>query len=225
MVSRFWVQERVDDTLLLAYSYIPTGYIYTPWMLSDATPWMMRSLSTPWMIMHYVPTPWMMRSVPTPLMTRSVPTPRMMRSIHTPRRMRSVSNPSHRRRYEYEVLSRLPSQHTNHTRMQYAAIDTNEMEPEQQDPQYHSSRADSRLSEECISNFLINSLGRLTKTEENIICTICQDDINVKEEIATLCCSHIYHAGCIKKWLTIKNECAVCRSTVILDEVVGRDPH
>ncbi|KAI0510863.1 hypothetical protein KFK09_011473 [Dendrobium nobile] len=125
----------------------------------------------------------------------------------------------------YEVLSRLRSQHTNHTRMHSAAIDTNEIEPEQQNPQYQSSRAGSRLSEECISNFLINSLGRLTKTEENIICTICQEDINVKEEIATLCCTHIYHARCIEKWLTIKNECAVCRSAVILDEVVGRDPH
>ncbi|KAH0461814.1 hypothetical protein IEQ34_009389 [Dendrobium chrysotoxum] len=225
MESRFWVQQRLDDTLLLEYSYVPTGYIYTPWMLSVATPLMMRSLSTPWMIMCYVPTPWMMRSVPAPLMTRSVPTPRMMLSIPTPRRMHSVSNPSYRRRYGYEVLSRLRSQNTNHTRMHSATIDTDEMEPEQQNPQYQSSRAGSRLSQECISNFLINSLGRLTNTEENIICTICQEDINVKEEIATLCCSHIYHAGCIEKWLMIKNECAVCRSAVILDEVGGRDPH
>ncbi|KAL0903278.1 hypothetical protein M5K25_027646 [Dendrobium thyrsiflorum] len=225
MERGFWVLQRLDDTLLLEYSYVPAGYISTPWMLSVATPWMMRSLSTPWM-MRYVPTPSMMRSVPTPVMiTRSVPSPRMMRSIPTPRRIRSVSNPSHRRRYGYEVLNRLRSQHTNHTRMHSAAIDTDEIEPEQLNPHYQSSRTGSRLSEECISNFLINNLGRLTTTEENIICTICQEHIVLKEEIATLCCSHIYHAGCIEKWLMIKNECAVCRSAVILDEVVRRDPH
>ncbi|KAI0492291.1 hypothetical protein KFK09_026561 [Dendrobium nobile] len=75
------------------------------------------------------------------------------------------------------------------------AADINERAPEQQNPPNQSSTASNRLSEERISNFLINSLGRLTTTEENIVCTICQEEIKLKKNIAMLSCNHIYHVG------------------------------
>ncbi|KAH0462139.1 hypothetical protein IEQ34_009714 [Dendrobium chrysotoxum] len=190
MESGFWVQQRLDDTLLLTHISVPTGYVYTPWMRSVPAPWMMHSFSARW-TMRSVPTPWMHSTGP--------------------------------RRYRYELPPRMRSSNTNTTRIHSTAADINERAPEQQqNPQNQSSRAGNRLSEERISNFLINSLGRLTTTEENIICTICQEEINVKEKIAILRCNHIYHVGCIKNWLMIKNECAVCRARAIPDENVRR---
>ncbi|KAI0510968.1 hypothetical protein KFK09_011584 [Dendrobium nobile] len=45
-----------------------------------------------------------------------------------------------------------------------------------------------------------------------------QEEIKLKKNIAILSCNHIYHVGCIKNWLMIKNECAVCRARAIPDE-------
>ncbi|KAL0903281.1 hypothetical protein M5K25_027650 [Dendrobium thyrsiflorum] len=84
-----------------------------------------------------------------------------------------------------------------------------------------NGRVGSGLSQKCISDFLLRSLGHLT-TKENFICSICQGEIQVEEEISTLRCSHIYHAGCIGQWLMIKNKCPVCRASVIPEEDIGR---
>ncbi|KAI0492294.1 hypothetical protein KFK09_026564 [Dendrobium nobile] len=186
MERGFWVQQRLDDSLIFTNISVATGYAYTPQMRSVAAPWMMHSVSTRWM----------MPSVPRP-------------SMHT--------DPHHQR---YELPPRMRSSNTNTTMIHSTAADINERAPEQQNPPNQSSRASNRLLERRISNFLINSLGRLTTTEENIVCTICQEEIKLKKNIAILKCNHIYHVGCIKNWLMIKNECAVCRARAIPDENV-----
>ncbi|KAI0492300.1 hypothetical protein KFK09_026570 [Dendrobium nobile] len=124
---------------------------------------------------------------------------------------------------------RMRSSNTNTTMIHSTAADINERAPEQQVID-HMNNKDlhirehslifNRLLERRISNFLINSLGRLTTTEENIVCTICQEEIKLEKNIAILSCNHIYHVGCIKNWLMIKNECAVCRARAIPDENV-----
>ncbi|KAI7752010.1 hypothetical protein M8C21_030421 [Ambrosia artemisiifolia] len=51
--------------------------------------------------------------------------------------------------------------------------------------------------------------------EEPNLCVICQMELEDQEKVGTLGCSHEYHAKCIKKWLTVKNNCPVCKSTAL----------
>ncbi|XP_010519250.1 PREDICTED: E3 ubiquitin-protein ligase MBR2-like [Tarenaya hassleriana] len=46
-------------------------------------------------------------------------------------------------------------------------------------------------------------------------CTICQENYKNQEKIGTLECGHEYHAGCLKKWLFVKNVCPICKSEAL----------
>lgn len=52
-------------------------------------------------------------------------------------------------------------------------------------------------------------------------CVICQSNYDDQESIGTLKCGHEYHADCVKKWLIMKNNCPICKSTALLTE--GKD--
>jgi hypothetical protein len=53
------------------------------------------------------------------------------------------------------------------------------------------------------------------KLEEAWECAICLEDLLVGFEAARLPCSHVYHRGCIAKWLDTRNKCPLCRSQVV----------
>ena len=42
-------------------------------------------------------------------------------------------------------------------------------------------------------------------------CPICQEDFPIGTQVASLPCSHIFHADCIKNWLRLRNTCPTCR--------------
>lgn len=44
-------------------------------------------------------------------------------------------------------------------------------------------------------------------------CCICQEDYVEEEYVGRLDCGHDFHTDCIKKWLTLKNLCPICRTT------------
>ena len=44
-----------------------------------------------------------------------------------------------------------------------------------------------------------------------------QEDYKFKDSIGKLKCGHDYHADCIKKWLQVKNACAVCKASAADD--------
>ncbi|XP_022753306.1 probable E3 ubiquitin-protein ligase ZFP1 [Durio zibethinus] len=46
-------------------------------------------------------------------------------------------------------------------------------------------------------------------------CIICQEDYKNQEKIGTLDCGHEYHAGCLRKWLLVKNVCPICKSEAL----------
>ncbi|XP_040986558.1 probable E3 ubiquitin-protein ligase ZFP1 isoform X1 [Juglans microcarpa x Juglans regia] len=46
-------------------------------------------------------------------------------------------------------------------------------------------------------------------------CIICQDEYQNQEKIGILDCGHEYHAGCLKKWLLLKNACPICKSEAL----------
>uniref|UniRef100_A0A1J3FY03 RING-type E3 ubiquitin transferase n=1 Tax=Noccaea caerulescens TaxID=107243 RepID=A0A1J3FY03_NOCCA len=57
-----------------------------------------------------------------------------------------------------------------------------------------------------------------TKDTETEPCTICQESFKNEEKIATLDCGHEYHAGCLEKWLVVKNVCPICKSEALVME-------
>lgn len=42
-------------------------------------------------------------------------------------------------------------------------------------------------------------------------CSVCHDEFIEKSKVVELCCSHCFHADCIKPWLGTHNTCPVCR--------------
>ncbi|KAJ0250455.1 hypothetical protein HA466_0137850 [Hirschfeldia incana] len=57
-----------------------------------------------------------------------------------------------------------------------------------------------------------------TKDRETEPCTICQESFKNEEKIATLDCGHEYHAGCLEKWLVVKNVCPICKAEALVME-------
>ncbi|CAN6327392.1 unnamed protein product [Urochloa humidicola] len=51
-------------------------------------------------------------------------------------------------------------------------------------------------------------------TEMDRRCSICQEEFEANEETGKLSCGHGYHVHCIKQWLSRKNACPVCKTTV-----------
>ncbi|KAK9077468.1 hypothetical protein SSX86_005805 [Deinandra increscens subsp. villosa] len=80
-------------------------------------------------------------------------------------------------------------------------------------------KKDSGLSDDCISDHvktrIFASSGSLPADEEPNLCVICQMDFEDQEEIRMLDCRHEYHVECIKKWLIVKNNCPICKSTAL----------
>lgn len=58
------------------------------------------------------------------------------------------------------------------------------------------------------------------QTEEQRRCVICLEEYKEKEEIGELKgCGHDYHGSCIKKWLSMKNSCPICKASAISDDL------
>ena len=53
-------------------------------------------------------------------------------------------------------------------------------------------------------------------------CVICHEEIHLNEKLRELSgCGHIYHAGCIAKWLRIKAVCPLCNAAVCCSGATG----
>jgi len=65
-----------------------------------------------------------------------------------------------------------------------------------------------------LKNLLSKSIVKINK-DDDLICAICQDDIQKDTSIIReLECTHVYHIECIDTWLSIKNECPMCKNTI-----------
>ncbi|XP_043701596.1 probable E3 ubiquitin-protein ligase ZFP1 [Telopea speciosissima] len=73
------------------------------------------------------------------------------------------------------------------------------------------------LSEDMISNSLTETIHRSTdQIQEEVSCVICLEEYKEREEVGTLKnCKHDYHVDCIKKWLSMKNVCPICKAPAI----------
>jgi len=48
-------------------------------------------------------------------------------------------------------------------------------------------------------------------------CPVCLDNLG-NDEIARMACGHMYHSGCIYKWLDTTRNCPVCRTVPYLNK-------
>ena len=48
----------------------------------------------------------------------------------------------------------------------------------------------------------------------DIICTICQDKIEIINCSLTFC-NHYYHSECLTKWLKESESCPICRNQIL----------
>lgn len=79
-----------------------------------------------------------------------------------------------------------------------------------------SSKLDNKTFEEFVETKRMSKALRKKYTEEPV-CSICQEDINSRQNCSILKCDHLYHKKCIKKWLTKSCEkptCPCCRVDV-----------
>ncbi|KAK4766306.1 hypothetical protein SAY87_007948 [Trapa incisa] len=77
------------------------------------------------------------------------------------------------------------------------------------------------LSEDSISKCLKETtycpLDQMQKEET---CVICLEAYKEKDDVGTLKnCSHGYHVNCIKKWLSMKNSCPICKAPALVDDL------
>ncbi|KAG8342354.1 Ring finger domain [Trypanosoma vivax] len=68
---------------------------------------------------------------------------------------------------------------------------------------------------EFLSRLQVLNNETSTSGEEAKICGICHDtDTEDNDVLVALPCSHCYHMNCIKKWITVKAQCPVCRNLI-----------
>ncbi|XP_060201592.1 probable E3 ubiquitin-protein ligase ZFP1 isoform X2 [Lycium barbarum] len=76
------------------------------------------------------------------------------------------------------------------------------------------------LSEELISKCLTESIYCSSdQIHEEGNCVICLEEYVNMDDVGTLkSCSHDFHVGCIRKWLSMKNVCPICKKTAFDDD-------
>ncbi|KAG2690208.1 hypothetical protein I3760_09G176900 [Carya illinoinensis] len=77
------------------------------------------------------------------------------------------------------------------------------------------------LSEDLISKCLIETIYCSSdQTQEEETCVICLEEYRDRDGVGTLkACGHDYHVSCIKKWLSMKNLCPVCKGSALADNM------
>ncbi len=70
------------------------------------------------------------------------------------------------------------------------------------------------LSEEELNKIPVSNFKDIPANikEQNLKCTICQDEHRDNDEVRHLCCNHVLHKDCVDEWLTNHSyKCPCCR--------------
>ena len=79
------------------------------------------------------------------------------------------------------------------------------------------SRLTDELFDEIVPTHRMSRSIRKKYNMEDPVCSVCQEDINSRQNCSILKCEHVYHKNCIKTWLTKtceKPTCPCCRIDV-----------
>ncbi|GMI99239.1 hypothetical protein HRI_003593200 [Hibiscus trionum] len=68
----------------------------------------------------------------------------------------------------------------------------------------------------------IEAMRRMKVEESGGDCSICLEEFQVDEEAREMPCKHVFHSGCIEKWLRIHGSCPVCRYLMPVAETAER---
>ncbi|CAG7879121.1 unnamed protein product [Brassica rapa] len=77
------------------------------------------------------------------------------------------------------------------------------------------------LSEEALSRSLKKRIYQETdetgaislNKDDDIKCSICQEEYVDGDEVGTMPCEHMYHVSCVQQWLRMKNWCPICKTS------------
>ncbi|XP_044487187.1 probable E3 ubiquitin-protein ligase ZFP1 [Mangifera indica] len=77
--------------------------------------------------------------------------------------------------------------------------------------------ASTGLSDDLISKCLTETIYCSSdQIQEEGTCVICLEEYKDLDDVGTLkTCGHDYHVSCIKKWLSMKNICPICKASVV----------
>ncbi|XP_071908224.1 uncharacterized protein [Coffea arabica] len=77
------------------------------------------------------------------------------------------------------------------------------------------------LSEDSLFKCLTESIYCSSdQLQEEGTCVICLEEYKNMDNVGTLrSCGHDFHVGCIRKWLSIKNLCPICKASALDDNV------
>ncbi|XWS59698.1 hypothetical protein CRYUN_Cryun08bG0144100 [Craigia yunnanensis] len=77
------------------------------------------------------------------------------------------------------------------------------------------------VSEDLISKCLIETIYCSSdQFHDESSCVICLEEYKDMDEVGALnTCGHDYHVPCIKKWLSVKNTCPICKASALADDM------
>ncbi|XP_054800814.1 probable E3 ubiquitin-protein ligase ZFP1 isoform X2 [Prosopis cineraria] len=77
------------------------------------------------------------------------------------------------------------------------------------------------LSEDLISKCMTETIYCSSEqSQEEGTCVICLEEYKNMDDVGTLkTCRHDYHVSCIRKWLSMKNKCPICKASALPDDV------
>ncbi|KAL8138621.1 hypothetical protein V2J09_004622 [Rumex salicifolius] len=95
----------------------------------------------------------------------------------------------------------------------------NQTEEEEDDDEDEDERfvydLDMMISTESTSSggVLLEALEtvRIEGGEREKVCAVCLEEFTVGLEAAKLPCSHVFHGGCVRRWLEKRDTCPLCR--------------
>ena len=73
--------------------------------------------------------------------------------------------------------------------------------------QFSDSKSNSPLQYDIINTLHTNEIT-------DTMCTICQENFNIKDYVITLKCNHFFHDECLMMWFNYQNKCPICKSYI-----------
>lgn len=75
------------------------------------------------------------------------------------------------------------------------------------------------LPEDVFSKCLVETRCHSSdKAQEETSCAICLEEYKSMDKVGMIRnCGHVYHVDCIKKWLSMKNMCPICKAPAVAD--------